>query len=405
MPIDVAQARADTPGCAHVLHFNNAGASLMPQPVLDAQVAHLVQEAEAGGYEAEAAARRAIADTYDAVAELLNASPDEIALTENATRAWDMAFYGMTFREGDRIITDVASYASSYIAMLQVERKTGARVVVVPDDADGQLDPAKLEALIDDRTALIAVTHVPTNGGLVNPAAAAGAVARRHGVPYLLDACQSAGHVPLDVEAIGCDMLAATGRKYLRGPRGTGFLYVRRDFMERLEPPMPDLLGAEWTAPDTYELRPDARRFETWESHVAGRVGLGVAVRYALRVGVGAIFERVAGLADGLRERLADLPGVIVHDKGAVRCGIVTFSHTRKPARNVKLALLRRRMNVSLSVRSGTLLDAMQRDLPEMVRASVHYYNTEEEVDRFVDAVREVTTAADPADRGQEPAT
>lgn len=390
MPIDVARARADTPGCAHVLHFNNAGTGLMPKPVLDAQVAHLVREAEIGGYEAADEAREAVRDSYAAVAELVNASPDEIALLENATRAWDMAFYGMEFRAGDRIVTDVASYASSYIAMLQVARRTGAEIVVAPDDADGQVDVEALERIVGGGAALLALTHVPTNGGLVNPAVEAGGVARRHGVPYLLDACQSAGQIPLDVESIGCDMLSATGRKYLRGPRGTGFLYVRRGVMDRLEPPMPDLLAAEWKAPDRYELRADARRFETWESHVAGRVALGAAVRYAIATGLGAIEERVTALADRLRMELAALPGISVHDKGRRRCGIVTFSHAEVPAKAFRVGLLPRRMNVSVAVPSGTLLDSLGRGLPAMVRASVHYYNTDDEVGRFVAAIREI---------------
>lgn len=391
MPIDVARARADTPGCTTVLHFNNAGTGLMPQPVLDAQVEHLKREAEIGGYEAADEARKSVIDTYAAVAELLNGAPDEIALVENATRGWDMAFYGMTFRRGDRIVTDVSSYASSYIAMLQVAQRTGAEIVVAPDDSDGQVDTEALEGIVRDGAALVALTHVPTNGGVINPAGEVGEVTRRYGVPYLLDACQAAGQVPLDVEAIGCDMLSATGRKYLRGPRGTGFLYVRKGFMDRLEPPMPDLLAAEWTTSGTYELRPDARRFETWESHVAGRVALGTAVRYAMGFGVRAIESRVTELAGRLRAELSGVPGVSVHDKGRRKCGIVTFSHERTQAKAFRLGLMRRRMNVSLSVPSGTLLDAIGRDLPVMVRASVHYYNTDEEIDRFVAAVRELT--------------
>jgi selenocysteine lyase/cysteine desulfurase len=390
MPIDVARVRAETPGCAHVLHFNNAGAALMPQPVLDAQVAYLAREAEIGGYEVGAEMHDALMDTYGAVAEMLGARPAEIALLENATRAWQAVFYGMTFKAGDRILTDVASYASSYIAMLQVAGRTGARIVVVPDDTDGQLDVEALEREAGDGAALVALTHVPTNGGLVNPAEEVGRITRREGIPYLLDACQSAGQMPLDVDAIGCDALSATGRKYLRGPRGTGFLYVRKSFMERLEPAMPDLLAAEWTTPDRYELRPDARRFESWEGFMAGKVALGTAVRYATSIGLDDIRDRVTALAAQLRGRLASIEGVTVHDKGRVRCGIVTFSSDRKPALAVLKELRNRRMNISRSVPSGALLDSLQRDLPDLARASVHYYNTEDEVERFVAAVSEI---------------
>ena len=220
MPIDIERARRDTPAASEVLHFNNAGAALMPAPVLQAQLRHLQLEAEAGGYEAAAAADDRIEAIYDSIARLLNADRTEIALVENATVAWDMAFYSVGFAAGDRILTAEAEYLSNYIAFLQVARRSGAVVDVVPSDEAGELDVEALERMIDRRVKLIAITHVPTNGGLVNPAAAIGRIARAHGILYLLDACQSVGQMPIDVAAIGCDMLSATGRKYLRGPRG-----------------------------------------------------------------------------------------------------------------------------------------------------------------------------------------
>src|SRR5689334_14728220 len=234
MTIDLARARRETPATDHLLHFNNAGAGLMPQPVLDAVLDHLRLEAAMGGYEAETQAAAALERTYDVAAALLHCTRDEIAVVENATRAWDMAFYSVPLEPGDRILTAQAEYASNYIAYLQVARKTGATVEAIPNDESGQISVAALRDAIDDRVKLIAMTHVPTNGGLVNPAAAVGRVAREAGVLYLLDACQSVGQMPIDVQAIGCDMLSGTGRKYLRGPRGTGFLYVRQSVLERL---------------------------------------------------------------------------------------------------------------------------------------------------------------------------
>ena len=390
MPIDLARARADTPGVEHVLHFNNAGAALPPTPVVEAVISHLRREAEIGGYEAAEEAEERLEHCYGALADLLGCGRDEIAFLENATRAWDMAFYSLRFRPGDRILTAKAEYASNYIAYLQVARRTGAVVEAIADDEHGQISIEALERAIDERVKLIALTHLPTNGGLINPAAAVGRIARAAGIPFLLDACQSAGQLPLDVDALGCDMLSATGRKFLRGPRATGFLYVRRDLLERLEPPFLDLHAATWTGRDCYEIRGDARRFENWETNFAGKIGLGVAVDYALGFGLEAIARRVQGLAAELRQRLSDLPGVRVRDKGRERSGIVTFTLEGLPAEEVKSALARRRINTSTSTVSSTRLDMEERGIEAMVRASVHYYNNEEEIERFVTALAEL---------------
>jgi cysteine desulfurase / selenocysteine lyase len=388
--LDVDALRADTPATARLAYLNNAGSALPPRQVLDAMVAHLRREAEVGGYEAEAEAAPALAGTYRAVATLLNCAADEIALLESATAAWDMAFHAIAFRPGDRILTAQSEYASNFIGYLQAVRRHGVRVDVVPDDEHGQLDVAALARMIDDRVRLISVSHVPTNGGLVNPAAEIGRVARAAGVLYLLDACQSVGQLPVDVAEIGCDLLSFTGRKYVRGPRGCGALYVRRDRLDELEPPFLDLASATWTGPDTYQLRPDARRFENFESSVAGKIGLGVAVEYALGVGVAAGWDRIRTLADGLRRRLATVPGVTVRDKGLVRGGIVTFDIAGVEAAAARRQLADQRIRVSVSPPASTLLDARDRRLPDLIRASVHYYNTEDELDRLSAAVADL---------------
>ncbi|HLZ81424.1 MAG TPA: aminotransferase class V-fold PLP-dependent enzyme [Ktedonobacteraceae bacterium] len=387
MAFDLQRARQDTPGCEHVLHFNNAGSALMPQRVLDATIGHLQLEAQMGGYEAAEQADEAIEHVYGAAARLINCSREEIAVIENATRAWDMAFYALPFQPGERILTAMAEYASNYIAFLQVTRKTGAVVEVIPNDSHGQISLESLREAIDERVKLIAITHVPTNGGLVNPAVEVGKIAREHGILYLLDACQSVGQMPIDVEQIGCDLLSATGRKYLRGPRGTGFLYVRKSVLERLEPPFLDLHAAEWVSKDTYVMSPNARRFETWESNFAGKIGLGVAIDYALEWGMDTIWRRVKSLAYMLRTQLSPLPGIIVRDRGVTQCGIVTFSVEDKSPDEIKLALGKQYINVSVTRRGSTLLDMDARELESMVRASVHYYNSEDEVERFCQAV------------------
>jgi selenocysteine lyase/cysteine desulfurase len=390
MSFDLVRARRETPGCTHVLHFNNAGAALMPRPVVAALVDHIRLEVRIGGYEAAEREEARVEHAYDALARLLNCAREEIAIVENATRAWDMAFYAFAFKQGDRILTAQAEYASNVISFLQTARRTGCSIDVVPNDETGQLSIAALERMIDARVKLIAVTHVPTNGGLVNPAAEIGHIANAAGVPFLLDACQSAGQMPLDVRAIGCDMLSATGRKYLRGPRGIGFLYVRKGLIETLEPPFLDLHAARWTTADCYELREDARRFENWETNHGAKLALGVAADYALGWGLDAIYARIRQLADRLRDRLSGIPGVIVRDIGAERCGIVTFTLDGKDPAALKRALAERAMNVTVSTRFSTRFDMEARALDSVVRASVHYYNSEAELERFARAIEEL---------------
>lgn len=385
--IDVEVVRADTPGCEHVAHLNNAGAALPPRPVVDAMVGHLELEARVGGYEAADLEADRIEATYGALARLIGARPDEMALTDSATRAWDMAFYAIPFAPGDRVVCATVEYASNFIPFLQAARHHGLQVDVVPDDESGQLDVGALRDMIDERVALVAITHVPTGNGVVNPAAEVGKVAREAGALYLLDACQSVGQLPVDVDEIGCDLLSATGRKYLRGPRGTGFLYCSRRVLDRLEPPFLDLHAATWTGRDSYEIRGDARRFESWESNLAARIGLGTAVSYALEIGLDVIEARVSALADGLRQRLRGIRGITVHDRGPHRCGIVTFTVYGRSPDEVVAALRERRINVKRTGAAAQRYDFDARGLTDVVRASVHYYNTEAELDRMCAAL------------------
>ena len=384
---EVARLRADTPGCAAVAHFNNAGAGLPPAPVLEAHLSHLRREAQIGGYEAQEEAQPRIDAVYASVARLLGAAgPDEIALVENATRAFDMAVYAVPLAAGDVILTSTAEYHSMFVTYLHLARR-GVVVEVVPPDATGQIDVGALRKRIHERVRLIALAHAPTNGGLVQPAEAVGALAHEAGVFFLLDATQTVGQLPVDVRRIGCHALAGTSRKYLRGPRGAGFLWVAREWIERLEPPLMEGHAAEWVEPDRYALRPDGKRFEVWEANYAARLGFGAAVDYALALGLERIWERVRGLGATLRQRLAAAPGVTVRDLGALRSGIVSFTVDRVEAARVKAALRAAAINVSVSPARGTLLDMRARGLNEVVRASVHYYNTEAEIDRLVHEV------------------
>jgi selenocysteine lyase/cysteine desulfurase len=387
MRMDIDALRAQTPGCAGRIHFNNAGAALMSQPTLDALTAHLRREAEIGGYEAADEARPAIAAAYAAIAELVGGHSEEIALFDNATHAWNAAFYSLPLRPGDQILTGRAEYGSNVLAYWQAARRTGAEVVVVPNDEHGQLDVAALERLAGERTRLIGVSHVPTGGGLVQPAAEIGRIARGCGALYLLDATQSAGQFPVNVDAIGCDLLTGTGRKFLRGPRGTAFLWLRTAALDRLDPFVAEIGSATWDGNQGFSWAPGAARFATWEHSYANVLGLGAAVRQALDLGLAAIGQRAIALGARLRGQLAGLPGVTVHDLGRIRCAIVTAAIDGLAAGQAAQALARAGVNVSTTVPEHNPLDTQDRGVHPLIRFSPHYYNTEDEIDRTTDLV------------------
>ena len=387
--MDVDGLRADTPGCGGgMAHLNNAGAGLMPRPVLEELTGHLTREATVGGYEAAALVAPKLEAFYDSAARLIGGKPSEIAYLENATRAWDAVFYAFDWQQGDRVVTGSSEYNSNMIAFRHAQDRYGIELVLAPDAEDGTVDAAGLEALLDDRVRLICISHMPTNDGLINPVADIGAIAHRHGIPFLLDACQSVGHMPVDVAQIQCTMLSATGRKYLRGPRGTGFLWVREDWISRLNPPFLDNRAAKWTGVDQYEVAQTARRFENWESYIAGRLGLGVAIDYAYTIGMSAIWARLQSLSSRLREGLSDCSGITIHDRGTEQSGIVTFTKAGLTATDVSTHLrLQHRINTSVSEVQLTRDGLIASGVPNMVRASPHAYNTEAEVDALIAAV------------------
>ena len=387
---DVERARRETRGCEARIHFNNAGASLPPIPVADALFNYLREEEEQGGYEVMARRAAELEHFYTAAAKLLNCSADEIAFADSATRAWNAAFYAFDFQPGDRILASSAEYGSNLVALLHQAKRLGVEISWVPDDPSGQIDVNSLEDQIDNRVKLICLTQVPSGGGLVNPAAEVGKVAKALGIPYLLDACQALGQMQVDVEEIGCDLLCGTGRKFLRGPRGTGLLYVRKTLLEQLEPNQLNHHAAPLLSANNYQLRMDAKRFEYWERNYAAQLALGVAIDYALAWGLGAISERVRFLAATLRQKLAGLDGVTLADQGVEQCAIVTFYTAQLPADQLQQQLALRQINTSTVPLSANPVSSEKFHHPALLRASPHYYNTVGEIEHFVAELKQL---------------
>ena len=388
--MDITALRRETPACESVLHFNNAGAALSPRPVNEAVLKHLMQEQKFGGYEAAQRAEESIGNFYRAMARLVNCNAREIAFAHSATEAWNILLQSIPFEPGDRIITGQSEYAGNYLSLLHQARQQQIVVDVVDNKADGTIDLDQLNDKIDGDVRLIALTHVPSQSGVIHPAEEVGRIARRHRIFYLLDASQSVGQLPIDVNSIGCDMLVGTGRKYLRGPRGTGFVYVRNAIIEYLEPEIIDLHSASWSSRDIFTFRKDAKRFESFERFIAGQIALGVAADYASNLDLNRIADRVQQLAGQLRHSLSAIPGVSVLESGDRLSGIVTFSRDTEAATDLHGRLQRRGINTSVVKQANTRLDFDRRGLSDINRASVHYYNTEREVEQFCRIVQEI---------------
>lgn len=390
MPLDLDRLRRQTPGVQDHVHLNHAGASLLSTPVLAAMKRYLDEEARHGGYRQAARTAEHREQIRADIGRLIHAPPESIAFTTSATDGWNTILLTLAERlgPGARVVVDNALYGSHAITLLRTCERTGARLERVGDDAEGRLDLGALEAALAlPGVAFACLTHMPTSSGLVNPLEAAAQRCAAAGVPLVVDACQSVGQWPVFVDRMPCVALAATGRKYLRGPRGTGFLYVDPAATPGLVPPAPDLRGATWTADGAYQLVPDARRFERWEQDLAAVHGLGVAVEQALDIGVLAIRHRIEGLAAGLRRRLAALPGVTVHDRGPELSGICTFTVEGRAPEAIRAGLAAAGVVVSVSHHTSGRWDLGPKGVDAVVRASVHVLNTDDELDRAVAAL------------------
>ena len=394
-PAALARWRADTPGCTRRVHLNNAGAALTPRVVHQAVAAHLSLEDELGAYEAAEARVSALRQVYQGLGRLIGAEARNLALVQSSTLAFAQALLAFDFVPGDTILTSRADYASNQIMYLSLARRRGVEIIRAPDAAQGGIDPDAVRSLVARRRpTLVALTWVPTNSGLVQPAPEVGEICRAAEVPYLVDACQAVGQMAVDVAALHCDYLAGTSRKFLRGPRGIGFLYVSdRALAAGAHPLLVDMHGASWTDADAFALAPDGRRFETWEMSYALVLGLGAAVAYALEVGIPAAQERAWALAGYARERLARVPGVRVLDRGPALCAIVTLDPAGRDGAEVKLALRARGINTSSPSREDAVIDMDEKRVESALRVSPHYYNTVEEIDAAAAELEELLSS------------
>lgn len=395
--LDVDRLRSETPGCATRIHLNNAGSSLMPDPVVEALHRHLELETYLGGYEAASLREGEIQDAYRAVEDLIAAPQGSVAFVENATVAFAQALSSISFRKGDLILTTRNDYVSNQVMYLSLEERFGVEVERAPDrPADAEeagVDAAAMAELVHRRRPrLVAMSHIPTSSGVIQDAATVAGACRDREIPFLLDACQSVGQMPVDVSEIPCTFLAGTSRKFLRGPRGSGFLYIDPQALEAgIAPLFPDLRGSDWIEADLYQPAPDARRFENWEFAWALVLGTGAAARYAQRVGLGAIQERNRMLADQLREELDRIDGVRVMDLGRRRCAIVTVAIDGWDAASLVRDLREEAINTSAVDRGSAVLDFDDKGVESVLRLSPHYFNTTEELDRAVEAVARLT--------------
>jgi selenocysteine lyase/cysteine desulfurase len=395
---EIAKFRNDTPGCREVIHLNNAGAGLMPAAVTRAVQGHIQLEAETGGYEAAALREAAIREVYVQAGKLLNCKASNIAFGSSATDAYTRALSSIPFRQGDVVLTDTDDFISNQIQFLSCQKRFGIRIEYINNAPGGGVDPEDLERKLHLlRPRLLAITHIPTNSGLVQPVKEIGTIYARYEKAhsgqtwYILDACQSIGQMKLDVQELQCDFLSATTRKFLRGPRGTGLLYVSDKVLQQgLEPLFIDMRGAEWIEKDLYRPREDAMRYEDWEFAYALVLGTGAAIEYCLQVGEHRIWQRVKSLSDYLRRKLSAMNKVQVLDRGPETGGLVTFTVQGSQPKYIVDALRNKKINVVPSYRGFAVIDFDEKQVEWAIRASPHYYNTMDEINTFLDEVKKI---------------
>ncbi|HWW38720.1 aminotransferase class V-fold PLP-dependent enzyme [Pedobacter sp.] len=388
--MDINQIRKDTPGTTNLVHLNNAGASLCPVQVTSAIRDYISEEEFTGGYELADKKREELDTFYDYAAQLLHCKKNNIAFTTNATDSYNRALSAVPFKQGDVVLLTENDYPSNFIAFLSLQKRLGIEIIQVKNTESGEIDLEDLEnKMLLHKPRLVSVSHVPTSSGLVQPVEAIGKIVKKYDTLYLLDACQSLGQIDVDGPATGADFISGTFRKFLRGPRGAGLLYVSDTALAAgLEPLFIDLQGAEWQEENEYIARADAKRFEDWETSYALMMGSKEALKYLLNIGIEAIMERNALLFSRLVNALAEISFVTLQDRGKQRCNIVTFSLTGHTPEKTKNHFSRSGINIYIMTKVSAVIDFAEKDIEWVVRVSPHYYNTENEIDRFIEILK-----------------
>ncbi len=384
------KVRRDTPGLSSRIHLDNCGSSLMPRPVVDIMSSYLESEIRLGGYVAQEQQSKKLAAVYQSLATLFGGAPADYALTSGAVDAWSKAFYSIPLTSADNIVTVYNEYCSNYVACLQRAKREGVEIRIARSAKDGSLDLDHLSELVDENTKIVSITHVASSSGQVVDLTAIKPIVKKYGAYYLLDACQSVGQLPVNFVEIGCDIATATSRKFLRGPRGIGFLYINKHSRQRLEPAMLTNQSAAWTGDGEYKLVDDASMFEMWERSCLNQLGFGAALEYLRAIGLEKATAQTQYVAHGLRSAVYSLKGVEATCQEDASAAIITFNKNGWSALDVRTELEKLGIAVQVSTVFHTRLDLGARGIDSAVRVSPHYYNDQSEFDRFLNAVDEL---------------
>lgn len=384
--MNIQQLRADTPACEQLIHFNNAGASLPTLQVSKAIKDYLDFEANNGGYETAEIFKPQTDLFYGLAAELIGAHARNIAYTTSATDGYGRVLASIPFKAGDTILTTTNDYVSNQLSFMALRQRFGLQIVLCKNEPSGQLDLDNLRAKLQHyQPKLVAITHIPTNSGLVQPMREIGQIVAESGCLYIADVCQSLGQMEVKATDIKADFMTGTFRKFLRGPRGAGLLYVSDRALEMgLSPFSLDSRAATWTSPESFVLSADAKRYEYWEISYALQMGSVAALKYLLALGIENVALRNKQLSTLLRAELAENRKIKLLDRGNTLCNIITFNVDGHSMPEVHAHLKKHKINASVSTITGAQIDFTEKKVDGAVRLSPHYYNTIEEIERVV---------------------